>query len=240
MRRPFASALAAGFMLSACAGHVADHIGSRTGIMAPELSRYGLGERQAACVGAILADDLRPRQLRLFARAAGSVQRGYFDPQRLTFRDLMHVAASMDDPQVSTVLVRAASSCDTIAGATGAAPIMEPASTEDEAEARPEAWVNLGAAPTGQSIAVDAGSVAREGDARTAWFRLTNPGEPQSGNTYLLRIDCPGRTINAMARRKQDEAGETIEYRDFGPEGEGRLDVEGGTVMEIAWLAMCT
>ncbi len=76
---------------------------------------------------------------------------------------------------------------------------------------------------------------------RQAWFRTTNPGEGRpSRASYLLRIDCAAKTINPMALRKHGATGAVAEQRDYGPNGEGAMPVEGGTVMEIAYLALCT
>jgi hypothetical protein len=102
-------------------------------------------------------------------------------------------------------------------------------------------WVNLGAAPTGQSIAVDASSLSEDGSYRSGWFRLTNPGATaRSASSYLLRVDCSARTINSMGVRKYGPNGAITEERDFGPGGEGAAAVESGTVMQIAYLALCT
>ncbi|MDP8912916.1 MAG: hypothetical protein M3N39_05015, partial [Pseudomonadota bacterium] len=109
--------------------------------------------------------------------------------------------------------------------------------------ARPAAttWVNLGAAPTGQSIAVDASSLIEEGSYRSGWFRLTNPGAAaRSASSFLLRVDCTARTINSMAVRKYGSNGAITEERGFGPDGEGAAAIEEGTVMQIAYLALCT
>src|SRR5688500_8353186 len=102
---------------------------------------------------------------------------------------------------------------------------------------RPPAWLTLGAAGSAQSIAVDAATIEQEASMRSAWFRLTEPGASAPGqSSYLLRIDCAARTIAEKSRRKPDGAGATVETA-----GDDKpLPVEGGTVMEIAWLALCT
>jgi hypothetical protein len=105
----------------------------------------------------------------------------------------------------------------------------------------PALWLNLGAAPTGQAIAVNASSIREESGSRQAWFRLTDPGaRGPSAGSYLLRIDCPARTINSLAFRRHAPDGTVAEERDFGPAGEGAAAIAGGTVMEIAYLALCT
>ena len=232
------------FVLSAllvgCAGNVADYIGAPSDIITPELARYGLGAQPSRCVGAQLGARLTPLQLRRFQRVAALVQRGYFDPNRLTLRDLMHVASTMSDPQVRLELGSATAQCG-LAGETLAAAPPAAAAAAAAPVARAEAWLNLGAAPTGQAIAVDASTLEQQARVRKAWFRLTNPGEAQPlANAYLLRIDCASRTIEALARRRQDATGQVSDYQEYPPGSEGPMAVEGGTVMEIAYLAMCT
>lgn len=224
-------------LLAGCAGNVADYVGPRTDIVAPQLVRYGLDAAQSQCVAAALAQGLTPLQLRRFTRLAATVREGYFEPGRLTVRDLMHVAGSMSDPQVRLELARATDSCG--ASAEPAPPAQ--AADETPGGPRPPAWLNLGAAPTGQSIAVDASTLEQNGSVRKAWFRLTNPNEAQpSSVSYLLNIDCAGRTIEALAHRRQDPAGLVTDYREYARDAEGPLPIEGGTVMEIAYLALCT
>ena len=118
---------------------------------------------------------------------------------------------------------------------------QEEASAAAAAASRTPTWLNLGSATSGQSIAVDAASLRPEGNLRTAWFRLTNPGATVStGITYLLQLDCSARTISPQADRRQDAEGNITESRDYGPEERGPLPIEGGTVMEIAFLSLCT
>lgn len=107
--------------------------------------------------------------------------------------------------------------------------------------ARPATWLNLGAAPTGQAIAVDASSIESGPNGRKAWFRLTSPGAAAPSDTsYLLRIDCTARTLSTLAAQTLGPNGAIGERRDYGPNGEGVLPIENGTVMEIAYLAVCT
>lgn len=223
--------------LAGCAGNVADYVGPRTAIVEPQLVRYGLDAAQAQCVSAALVQSLTPLQLRRFERSAAAVTDGYFEPGRLTLRDLMHVAGSLSDPQIRLELARATDSC-------GASPEPAPPPTppaEGPEGPRPPAWLNLGAAPTGQAIAVDASTLEQLGTVRKAWFRLTNPNEPQpSGVSYLLNIDCTARTIEALAHRVHDAGGIVSDYREYARDAEGPLPIEGGTVMEIAYLALCT
>ena len=240
--------------LAGCAGNVADYIGPRSDIIARELTRYGLNIRQTECVGERLGASLTPLQLRRFERAASSVRQGYFDPDRLTLRDLMHVAGSMGEPQVRLELARAAAGCgageEVVASRGEATPSLVPGGARPgtlpppfgapAAPAPPPTWLNLGAASSGQAIAVDAGSVERRPGSGKAWFRLVNPDTPPSGISYLLQIDCAARTIAAIARRTHDSAGTMTEYREYGPPDSNPGPVEGGTVMEIAYLSICT
>ena len=222
--------------LAGCAGNVADYVGPRSDIIAPQLTRYGYDLRASQCVGERLGVRLTPLQLRRFHRLAASVRQGYFDPARLTSRDLMHVASTMSDPQVRLELASATAACGIAERAAAAPPPAASAPVP-----RAEAWLNLGAAPTGQAIAVDAATLEQEASTRKAWFRLTNPGEARPlANAYLLRIDCSRRTIEALARRRQDARGLVSDYQEYPPGSEGPMPVEGGTVMEIAFLAMCT
>ena len=226
--------------LSACAGNVADYVGDRTGIVAPQLVRYGLDQTQSQCVATQLTATLTPLQLRRLARVAGAVRESYSGAGRLALSDLMHVAATMSDPQIRLELTRATEGC----GIGTEIPVLDVrmAPPPGAPETAPAAeWLNLGAAPTGQSIAVDAATLEREPSARKAWFRLTNPNEAAAtGISYLLRIDCGARTIEALAHRRQNETGANSEYHEYAPDADGPLPIEGGTVMEIAYLALCT
>jgi hypothetical protein len=109
-------------------------------------------------------------------------------------------------------------------------------------DARPAAWVDLGAAPTGQKIQVDAASIEEDGYYRQAWFRLSDdvPGAVPTPLSYLLRIDCAWRTINQMALRRHGAAGAVTDQNDYGALGEGPVRIEAETVMETAYLGLCT
>jgi hypothetical protein len=245
--------------LAGCAGNVADYVGPHTAILAPQLIRYGLDLRESRCVGERLAADLDPLRLRRLARSAGAVRQGYFDPERLSARDLAYVAAHERDPRVGPAFERAAAACSlaqaSAAAAAPAGPNNEgvtilgpgqlpapngtvPGAPGAASAERSPAWLNLGAAGSGQSIAVDAATIEQDGATRTAWFRMTDPGaHAAADNTYRLRIDCQHRTINSLARRRRDAAGAIAEYREY---PDNPLPVEGGTVMEIAFLSLCT
>jgi hypothetical protein len=242
MKRP-ALALAAAALLAGCAGQVRDYVGPRGDIVAPRLERFQVNRMQAACLGEQLARRLTPRQMRLFARALGAVRQGYADPARFTYPDVMWVANAMGDAAVPSALRGADAACGVsqafdYARETAEAQAARRREAEQAAAPRPANWLNLGAAPSGQAIAIDASTLVREGDRRTAWFRLTDPGTAgPSDNAYLLRVDCAARTIDAKARERRSAAGEVSEHVDY---PDNPLPVEGGTVMEIAFLSLCT
>jgi hypothetical protein len=234
-------------LLAGCAGQLRDYIGPTTNITAPQLARFGLNPAQARCMGTQLGETLAPNQLREFARALSSVQHGYADPAHLTLRDVMWVANAMGDGAVPGAVVRADAACgisqaiDYVRRQQGAEAAAARRAEAEAAAARvppASSWLNLGAAGSGQSIAVDASTLIREGALRTAWFRMTDPGAAAPGaNAYLLVIDCAHHTINAKARERRGadgSVGERVDYPD------NPLAVEGGTVMEIAFLSMCT
>lgn len=217
--------------LGGCAGHVADYVGPREGIVTPQLIRYGYDLAETRCVSQSLTASLKPLQLRLFARSAGAVTRGYFDPERLGVRDLVYVSGAIGDDGVKQSLAAANKRCNV----QTARPVMIAAVIPQAP--RPPSWLNLGAAESEQSIAVDASSIRQEGETRTAWFRLTDPGQKPSADHFLLLVDCQAQTINAKERKRIAEDGsvaEQIEYPD------NPLKVEKGTVMQIAWLSLCT
>jgi hypothetical protein len=102
-------------------------------------------------------------------------------------------------------------------------------------------WLNLGAADSGQSIAIDAMSIQQEGATRTAWFRMTDPnsGGP-SGNSYRLRVNCEAKTVQPLALRQTDPAGTQVSVREYTPAEAAAGAAESGTVLEIAYLSLCT
>jgi hypothetical protein len=232
------------WLLTACPGQLRDYVGPVSNITSPQLLRFGLNIDQARCVGEKMGETLRPRQLRMFARAAGAVRQGFYDPARLTFRDLMWIANAMGDGQVPPALQRADTACgvsqaENYARETAAAEAAarSPAAPAPGAPAAPR-WVKRGAPRAGQSVAIDAATINEAGEARSAWFRLTDPGAAgASPDTYLLQIDCAHRTINAKARERREPGGTIAQRVDY---PDNPLPVEGGTVMEIAWLSLCT
>lgn len=241
-------------LAAGCSGNIADHVGPRSSIVSPQLLRFGLDPRQVRCVGEKLGAGLTPLQLRQLVRSAGAVTQGYYEPSRLTVRDFAYVASTDKDPAVSAAFSAAINACGAGAVPTvepGLPPEPEPPTAAPTAPgvappppasptSQPKlaaAWINLGAALSGQSIAIDASTIAQTGSSRQAWFRMTDPGAVQpSDKSYLLRVDCKAKTIASITLRKQDAAGVAVETPDEGK----ALPVKGGTVMEIAYFSLCT
>jgi hypothetical protein len=241
-------ALLPAVLLAACVGQLRDFVGPPSNTTSPQLLRFGLDLAQARCVGTKLGDRLRPRQLRMFARAMSAVHDGWFEPGRLTLRDLSYLATHDPDAGFGPALDYATGQCGVAApaapsegapGVTILGPGQLPPPDYAPAAAAPRAatWLNLGAAGSGQSIAINAATIDQQGNQRTAWFRLTDPGATPSPDTFLLAVDCGHRTINARARERHDPAGTVSQHVDY---PDNPLPVEGGTVMEIAWLSLCT
>ncbi|MGQ0661788.1 hypothetical protein [Sphingosinicella sp.] len=234
--RLFAPSVAAA-LLAGCAGHVADYVGDREAIVAPQIERFGLNLRQTQCVANRLTQTLTPRQLRFLNRQLRDVRRGYYDPDRLMVRDLIRAASGMADNAIGLAMVRATASCDASPDAIAASEVARFMAAMPPTPPRRPAWLSLGAAPSGQAIAIDGATLEQQGTTRTAWFRLIDPPPaPANQNTYRLRIDCAARTINSLARRRQETDGRVSEFREY---PDNPLPVEGGTVMEIAFLSLC-
>ncbi len=267
-------ALGVAVALGGCVGQLRDFVGPVHATTSPQLLRFGLDLQQAHCVGDKLGEQLRPRQLRMFARAASAVGAGWFEPGRLTVRDLLYLADHESDRAVKPALERAFGLCSVTVPV--AAPPPEQVATAAPVTPSAPAWLNLGAATSGQLIAIDAATIRQDESHRSAWFRLTDPPAPalvpaetgtahagsrsrahQPANppavpppatpppapaagardSFLLEIDCARRTINAKARERRDAAGALLQHVDY---PDNPLRVEGGTVMEIAWLSLCT
>jgi hypothetical protein len=237
--RPLSLALLPLVLLAGCVGQLRDFVGPVSHTTSPQLLRFGLDLTQARCVGDKLGERLRPRQLRMFARAASGLHDGWFEPGRLTLRDLSYLAAHNSDSAFGPALERAISLCNVTPPPIAAAPPVAPVGEQPGAAParRAATWLNLGAAGSGQAIAINAATIDERGSMRSAWFRLTDPGAPPSLDTFLLDVDCAHRTINAKARERHDAAGAVAQHVDY---PDNPLAVEGGTVMEIAWLSLCT
>lgn len=226
--------LIAASLLAGCAGRTEDYLGPRGPIMVPQLTRYGFDVAHVRCVNEQLTSRLSMRQLRRFAAASGALMQGYSDPDQLRASDLVVVANALDDPGIGAALAEANSSCGVDTSPAPPPPVVVAAAPPAPP---PPAWLNLGAADSGQSIAVDASTIERGTASRSAWFRLTDPGATASSDIFHLVVDCDGRTINATERRRLDPAGNVVESR---PYPDNPLPVEDGTVMQIAWMSLCT
>jgi hypothetical protein len=225
-------------LVAGCAGQLRDYVGPRSSIVRPQLIRYGFALPEIACVGERLGATLTPRRLRVVTRAAGAASQPHYDPNRFSPRDFLWVARTTGTQTARLAVERALAAC----AVSVEAPVVQAAVAEPpDPGPRPPAWLNLGAAGSGQAIAIDATSIEQEATTRTAWFRMINPppGGP-SLHAYKLRIDCTERTIVPLAHRLTDAAGATVESRDYTPGEETPSRVESGTVTEIAFLSLCS
>lgn len=237
-------------LVAGCAGYAADYWKPKSALIAPQLARYGLTGEQGQCVETRLTKSLSVWQLRQLSDFAGRVVAGGNNQATFGTRDLLYVASLVEDPKVQPETRKALEECNVQARAATVASVPTPtpgapiASTPSVAApvvtggATP-LWVNLGAARTGQGIAVDAASVSRGPSWRQAWFRLLNTDQGNVGDVgYLLRIDCAPRTITAHAGRKYAADGTLAEQRDYATP-EGPMPIEPGTVIEVAYHALC-
>ena len=76
-----------------------------------ELTRYGIEQAKADCVGQRLESRLSIGQLQQLARAAQAAARNDPTPGRLTPADLARVAGSIEDPKIPYEVASAASAC---------------------------------------------------------------------------------------------------------------------------------
>jgi hypothetical protein len=245
--RRFGSALLPCFLLVGCAGYAADYWKPKDSLIAAQLPRYGITAGQSGCVGERLTKNLSVWQLRQLADIARRLEPR--SGNALSPRDLAYVAGLVQDPKVGPEVKATLESCGaagapapaTVPGPAialqgGTAPGLEPGATPPQALR----WVDLGAADTGQRIAIDITSVVMTADKREGWFRLSNPGESApSLDGYRLRVDCPGRTITPTAARKYDAEGKVAQHEDYTANWQQPLAIEAGTVMEIAWKRLC-
>lgn len=230
-----------------CAGHASDYWRPKASLIAAQLPRYGLTGAAGECMTRELGRRLTVRQLSDLSDRAARAVAGGSNPAALGPREFGYVAGLLKNPEVGTETGRALEACNltgTMAAAEPSSPAPTPAAAASSSSAAAAGaaplWLNLGTAATGQAIAVDATSVATGPDSRQGWFRLSNPGEATAGDIgYLLRVDCAGQSITALGGRKYSPAGALIEQRDY-PQPEGPLAIEAGTVMEIAFRALCT
>jgi hypothetical protein len=228
--------------LGGCSGYAADYWKPKATLISKQLPRYGMSGDSAACVEKRLTKDLSVWQLRQLADLAGRLAPGGTNPASLGSREFLYVAGLTEDPRVKPLVQTALGACHAVAAyAAAPAPAAASAGLMPGTTARPAAgeplWVNLGAAQTGQGIAVDAASVTRGPSWRQAWFRLLNGGG--GGDVgYLLRIECPAKTIMALGGRKYAADGSLAEQKDY-DKPEGPMSIETGTVIEVAYHALC-
>ncbi len=229
-----------------CAGHASDYWRPKASLIAEQLPRYGLTGPAGECMSRELSQRLTVRQLSDLSDRAARAVAGGPNPAALGPREFGYVASLLKNAEVGAETGRALEACGLTGSATVAAAAPEPSSPAAGASSAASAagaaplWLNLGTAATGQAIAIDATSVATGPESRQGWFRLSNPGEASAGDIgYLLRVDCAGQSITALGGRKYSPAGALIEQRDY-PQPEGPLAIEAGTVMEIAFRALCT
>ena len=250
MRRSGLALLPLG-LLAGCAGYAADYWKPKNKLIAPQLPRYGITAGQISCVGERLTKNLSVWQLHQLADIARRLVPKAGNP--LSPRDLAYVAGLVQDPKVGPEVKATLEACGAtatpapssapaapapVAGTApqGPAPGLEPGATPPQALR----WVDLGAAGTGQRIAIDITSVVMNADKREGWFRLSNPGEAApSLDAYRLRVDCAGRTITPTAARKYDSDGKIAQHEDYTAAWQQPLAIEAGTVMEIAWKRLC-
>ncbi len=232
-------------LIGGCKGYIVDHLNGKAVVLQPQLARYGLGE--SGCVASRLEAGLTVWQSRQLASLAGRLEGGTA-PGTFGAREFRYIAGLVEDPAVGRVVDEALAACGV--ARTEAAPTvvktdlteLPPPSVATPAAPAPSPaalWVNLGAARTGQGIAVDAASVSRGASWRQAWFRLLNgdaAGETDLG--YLLRVDCGARTITAFAGRRYAADGSLAEQKDYAAP-EGPLPIEPGTVMDVAFQSLC-
>lgn len=238
--------------LSGCAtGHAKDWFRDRTNIINPQLLRYGMDVPQARCVSERLGKRLSRAELGKLQRRAEAVGRGQ-QGRSLTPAALKSVAAGLGVAETRLELEGALTACgvadrpmpvlaaDTPDAGGSGAPI-DIGALPSTSMSTAATWLNLGAAETGQAIAIDAASIQQDGETRTAWFRMTDPdsGGP-STNNYRLRIDCQAKTVQPLALRQNDASGAQTSLREYTPEEAKAGAAESGTVLEIAFISLCT
>jgi hypothetical protein len=230
-------------LLAGCAGYAADYWKPKNSLIAPQLPRYGVSAEDSRCVGERLTKQLSVWQLRQLADIARRLAPR--DGGALAPRDLAYVAGLVQDPKVGPEVAATLAACNVgqapaAAPAAGPSPPLGTGLEPGAAPPQPLRWIDLGAAETGQRIAVDISTVAGTPEKREGWFQLSNPGETApSSDAYRLRVDCAGKTITPTAARKYDSGGKVIQQEDYTAAWQAPLPIEAGTVMEIAWKRLC-
>jgi len=235
-------------LLAGCAGYAADYWKPKEKLIHAQLPRYGLTGEAGQCVEKSLSDKLSVWQLRQLGDLAQRLvkKRG---AAALTPRDLGYVAGLVPDPEVSPAVAEAISACGVAPAPTAAPTVADPGKplapellmpAPSGPAPQPLRWIDLGAASTGQRIAIDITTVSGKQGSHEAWFRLTNPGEtaPQAV-AYRLRVDCKARTITPTAARKYNPDGSLAQQEDYSGAWQTPLAIEPATVMEIAWKRLC-
>ena len=265
--RLFLLALIPASLLAGCRGYIADHLRPEASIMGTELTRYGLGAEQSQCVGGRLVGSLTVWQLRQLANVTRLIKDpSRLNPPDLVWVST-HVkdpqvplevrravegcgleaavtasatasAAAAGAPAVAEAPAPAAAAPPTPAVASPSAP-SAPAPAAAAAPA-PGTWLNLGSGVDKRSISIDASTLQGEKPLRSAWFRIVAAGAAGTVNSYLLQIDCSAKTVNPRASRKHDSKGAVTEEVVHGEAGAGANPIQGGSVIEIAYLSLCT
>ena len=253
--------------LAGCRGYLADHVRPEASIVGPELTRYGLSSSEAQCLGGRLVETLSPWQLRQLANVTKLIKDpARLTPQELVWvsthvRDQQVPLQVRQGAEACGVRTGAASNAS-LAAAAPAAEAAAPAEAPTEAkpapapapaEAPPAApasaaspappaarWLNLGSGADKKAISIDASTLQGEMPVRSAWFRIVAPGAAATANSYLLQINCTAKTVNPLASRKHDAKGAVAEEVQHGPNGAGANPIQGGSVIEIAYLSLCT
>jgi hypothetical protein len=254
--------------LGACrTGYASDWFRDRPSIINPQLIRYGFDVEQSRCISQQLGTRLSRIDLRSFQERAAAVRPAatvVLSPVNLRAVAGTSVAPKLDEAilacNATAVTVAAGPAVPAGAGEPAGTTGAEPATTTsggvpvDTTPITPgtsgttgttaglrTTWLNLGAADSGQSIAIDAMSIEQVGTARTAWFRMTDPETNAStNNLYRLRIDCEARTVQPLALRQVDATGAQVSLREYTPAEATPGPAESGTVREIAFLSLCT
>lgn len=103
-------------MIAACAALSVAACVNPSARIASELTRYGLDENRAQCIGQRIEQDLSTDQLQELARAARAYGQNDSTPGQLTLSDLARVAGTIRDPEIPIAVARAGSGCGVSVG----------------------------------------------------------------------------------------------------------------------------
>ncbi len=255
-------------ILGGCRGYLADHVRPEADIIGPELTRYGLSAGQSQCMSERLVKNLSVWQLRQFVNVTKLIKdSSRLNPSELVWvsshvKDQQVPVAVKQAAEGCALNVAAAPASPAVAAASGADAPATPAAPSPNlssdappatvsATAPPAApstvaapaasrWLNLGSGIDKRAISIDASTLQGEMPVRSAWFRIIAPGATATVNSYLLQIDCTAKTVNPLASRKHDAKGAVTEEVQHGANGAGANPIQGGSVIEIAYLSLCT